>query len=110
MAGDKMHVTEAKNVAKAYLAEMFGDETIDDMRVEEVVFDEERNTWKITLSFSCHWGVLDVLAPRAKKEYELRSYKCIHVDDRDGRPGSMFDRLLPPWAGDEEAGRLAAHT
>ena len=95
-----MHVTNAKILAKKYIALLFRDEPIGDMRVDEVVFAEERDMWQITLSFSCHWGVPDVLAPRTENR-ELRSYKCVHIRDKDGTINSMFDRLLPPWADNE---------
>lgn len=103
-----MYVTEAKIIAKRYLAELF-DISVGDVRVDEVVFAEERDTWQITLSFSCHWGVPDVLLPPAAED-DLRSYKCVHVSDRDGKIGSMFDRLLPPWPDGGKTAELAPHT
>lgn len=101
-----MYVTEAKIIAKKYLAELF-DISVGDVRVDEVVFVEERDTWQITLSFSCHWGVPDVLLPPVVND--LRAYKRVHVSDRDGKVGSMFDRLLPSWT-DDEGIELMTHT
>lgn len=95
-----MRVTEAKIVAREYLVQMFCGEPIGDVRVDEVVFAEERDMWQITISFSCPWGVPDVLASHTTKEHELRSYKCMHIGDRDGKVRYMLDRLLPPWADD----------
>ena len=101
-----MYVTEAKIIAKKYLAELF-DVSIGNIRVDEVDFVDERDTWRITLSFSCHWGVPDVLLPPVAED--LRTYKCIHISDRDGKVGSMFDRLLPPWTDDEKGIELMTH-
>lgn len=99
-----MQVTETKAVAKKYLAELF-EIPVEAIRVDEVVFVEECDTWQITLSFSCHWGVPDVLVSDAGGD-DRRTYKCIHVGDHDGKVGSMFDRLLPPWTDNKDADKL----
>lgn len=102
-----MYVTEAKTMAKKYLAELF-DISIKDIRVDEVVFVEECDTWQITLSFSCRRGVPDVLVSSSTGD-DRRLYKCIHICDCDDSVGSMFDRLLPPWTDDETIAELPAH-
>lgn len=102
-----MYVTKAKTTAKKYLAKLFGI-SIEDIRVDEVVFAEECDGWRITLSFSCDRGVPDVLVSRYAGD-DKRLYKCIHISDRDGSVGSMLDRLLPPWADDETTVGLPAH-
>lgn len=102
-----MYVTKAKTMAKRYLAELF-DISIKDIRVDEVVFVEERDVWQITLSFSCRRGVPDVLVSNSTGD-DKRLYKCVHISDRDGSVGSMFDRLLPPWPGDATTAELPAH-
>ena len=94
-------------MAKKHLAELF-DISIKDVRVDEVVFVEERGAWQITLSFSCRRGVPDVLTSDSIGD-DKRLYKCIHINDRDGSVGSMFDRLLPQWTDDETTAELPAH-
>ena len=46
-----MDVRAAARTAKAYIAEVFADEDIDEVGLEEVDFDDRSNLWKITISF-----------------------------------------------------------
>lgn len=95
-------------MAKKHLAELF-DISIKDTRVDEVVFVDEYDTWKITLSFSCWRGVPDILDPSVTRD-DGRLYKCVHISDHDGKIGSMIDRLLPPWSDDEMTTKLSNYT
>ena len=47
-----MDVKEAVRTAKNYVAELFTDETIGDVGLEEVVFNDTSNNWEITIGFS----------------------------------------------------------
>ena len=51
-----MDVKEAVRTAKEYLAELFAEETITDVGLEEVVFDDASNEWNITIGFSRPWS------------------------------------------------------
>ena len=50
-----MDVKEAVQTAKKYVAELFTDETIADVGLEEVVFNDMSNNWEITIGFSRPW-------------------------------------------------------
>ena len=50
-----MDVKEAVQTAKHYVAELFTDETIGDVGLEEVVFNDTSNNWEITIGFSQPW-------------------------------------------------------
>ncbi len=88
-----MDVRSAVQDARAYLYELFQDEEISDVGLEEVVFDDKANEWNITLGFSRPWEQESAIA------YELdpksfRAYKVIRIGD-DGTIKSLTDRVLP---------------
>ena len=91
-----MDVKEAARTAKSYLNDLFSDEQVTNVGLEEVEFDELENVWKITVGFSRPWdrrvsiaSTLSGEAPRAG-----RSYKVVRIKDDDGTIESLRDRLL----------------
>ena len=50
-----MDVKEAVQTAKNYIAELFTDETIADVGLEEVEFNDASNNWEVTIGFSRPW-------------------------------------------------------
>ena len=54
-----MNVREAIATAKQYTREVFADEKIADLGLEEVVRDDEHGVWRITIGFSRPRGVAD---------------------------------------------------
>ena len=50
-----MDVKEAVQTAKKYVAELFTDETIADVGLEEVEFNNTSNSWEVTIGFSRPW-------------------------------------------------------
>ena len=50
-----MNAKEAVRTAKEYVAEIFSDEPANHIGVEEVVFDEQLNAWKVTVGFFRPW-------------------------------------------------------
>ena len=46
-----MDVKEAVATAKKYVTEVFEGEDLADMGLEEVVFDDEADIWKVTIGF-----------------------------------------------------------
>ncbi len=86
-----MEAREAVRTAKAYLGELYADETIENVGLEEVKRDGD--FWLITLGFSRPWErtIDSVLNPPKV----LRSYKVLEIADPDGEVISMTDRLQP---------------
>ena len=88
-----MDVKEAVGAAKSYVAELFADETLTQVGLEEVVFDEISGDWKITIGFAPLWNqpgpLPTVLGARA-----ARSYKVVRIKDSDGGFVSLTDRIL----------------
>lgn len=80
---------EAVQVAKKQVVELFEDEGITNVGLEEI--DSEGNWWKITIGFSRKWdmNVGSVLVGSG------RAYKVIKINKGDGQILSVKDRNLP---------------
>lgn len=88
-----MQVKEAISLAKQYLKDVFADEKIDSVNLEEVEFDEKSGIWSVTVGFSRPWdepghlGVkLGAMAPWR------RDYKVVKIVDNDRRVISVKNR------------------
>ena len=94
-----MEVKEAVKTAKQYIVDVFDGESIVDVALEEVIFDDVSDCWKITVGFSKHMSprfkpfrnpVLNVLD---EPIYD-RFYKVVRIDDKSGKIESVLDRIL----------------
>ena len=85
-----MDVKEVVRVAKNYVTELFGDEDITHVGLEEVDFDQS-DTWVVTIGFSRPWdrNIGSVLGGRIS-----RSYKVVRIRDEDGKVLSVNERAL----------------
>ena len=83
-----MDVKEAVRTAKQYIKDLFinEDEGITNVGLEEVVFDDRKHAWKVTIGFSRAWNQ-GFTGGR-------RSFKVVQIDDRTGRVVSMTHRTL----------------
>lgn len=88
-----MDAKEAVGAAKGYVAELFADETLSQVGLEEVVFDELSGDWKITIGFAPLWNQPRPL-PTVLGTRSARSYKVVRLKDNDGQFVSLTDRLL----------------
>lgn len=92
-----MDVKEAIQKTKTYIGDLFADEHISNLGLEEVDYDKKRDAWAITLAFSRPWNT-----PRTKAQEVLeqlgsasslkRSYKVVTIS-KDGDIVSMKDRI-----------------
>ena len=84
-----MEVTKAVLAAKDYVHEIFDDEGIMNVGLEEV--QSKGRTWIITIGFSRPWdrNVGPILGGNTG-----RTYKDIEIRDEDGRILSVKDRNL----------------
>ncbi len=89
-----MDVKEAVWKAKDYIGELFAGEEITYVGLEEVVFDEESDNWKITIGFSRPWNNRNAFATRLGDLRTMRSYKVICISNASGDVESLTDRLL----------------
>jgi hypothetical protein len=90
-----MDVKEAANVAKVYLADLYMDEGVTNLGLEEVVFDDVSGNWEITIGFSRPWDRQTTL-PALVGARSDRTYKVVRIDGQNGDVISLKDRLLAP--------------
>ncbi len=96
-----MNVKEAVQTAKEYVAELYADEPARHIGVEEVVFDDLENAWKVTVGFFRPWdeklglsGILGAAADGESALWKRRSFKVVLVDDATGKVKSLTHRSL----------------
>ncbi len=96
---DDMEVKEAVRVARKYVFDLFSDERVTDIALEEVDFDHDSNAWRITIGFmhpSYGRNAADarIISPWLRPLD--RSYKVVHISDETGQVESMSDRFFAP--------------
>ncbi len=90
-----MDVKKAVRTAKDYLGDLFEDEQITNVGLEEVVFDDVSNSWKVTIGFSRPWDQKNGLGAALSQGRRLeRSYKVLRINDDNGRVESLTDHDL----------------
>lgn len=89
-----MDVREAVTKAKAYLAELYLEETISNVGLEEVERDDQTKAWNITIGFSRPWDEPrnPFAAITKQPSFLKRSYKLVRVDDATGTILSVKNR------------------
>ena len=90
-----MDVKQAVQIAKQYVSELFEGEPITNVGLEEVVYEDESDTWKITIGFSRPWHRKNPMtaSERLASPFE-RSYKVVEINDESGNIESLMDRIL----------------
>src|SRR4051812_39456179 len=89
--GSAMTPKNAIDTAKQWAADIFAEEKIRNLRLEEVRFDEIKDHWLITIGFArpepplpenplSPSPIQSLLAPRWRN-----SFKVVRISDRDGR-------------------------
>jgi hypothetical protein len=81
-----MEVKKIVKIAKDHILDLFSDENISNLGLEEVEFDEPKNEWKVIIGFSRPWdepkntfvAISQALLPR-------RTYKIVKLSNDDGR-------------------------
>lgn len=87
-----MNVKEAVKLAKAYIADLYEDEEILHVGLEEVEFDDDGD-WRVTIGFSRAWDFekTDLQSDLLKAVGVPigRSYKVVRIKDLDGQVRSV---------------------
>ena len=92
-----MERVDAVQAAKSYAKEIFGNESISGVRLEEMNFDAVNDEWLITVSFAYSYVAAPLLQNLGtKRVYGERQYKVVRVRDRDGAFAGLTDRMLAP--------------
>ena len=86
-----MDVKEAVQAAKKHVAEIFADESIANVGLEEVEFNEIEQVWAITIGFSRFWGHPGDIV-RALDGDAARTFKTVRIHDESGRVRSVKHR------------------
>ncbi len=90
-----MNVTAIVKQAKDHINDLFKEEGISNLGLEEVEYDSEIGEWVVTVGFSRPWdypeGKLALLTGSAKAN---RSYKVVTVKDINGEVISVKNRMV----------------
>jgi hypothetical protein len=87
----QMDVKEAVATAKKYVGELFAQEGITNLGLEEVEFNEQAGEWRVTVGFSRPWDGVGIFASVAQPN-PRRSYKVVRISDGTGTVTSVRDR------------------
>ena len=100
-----MEVKEAVRTAINYVKEVFADETLSNLGLEEVEYVPESNEWLVTVGFSRPWDYprkdsawqawQTALTVPSYKPPPERDYKVVHIDDTKGQVSAIKNRLIP---------------
>ena len=86
-----MEVKEAVATAKNYIADLFAQEQVSDLGLEEVEYDEPAAEWLVTLGFSRPWDRIAGFGIMPGPQLR-RAYKVVRVSDKTGHVASVKNR------------------
>lgn len=98
-----IEVTEAVKLARQFAADLFAGEDIKNLGLEEVVFEESDNEWRITLGYDSHrvkttktapspYSAVSAIIPSNIEKETLREYKTFRIGADDGSFKGMLIR------------------
>ena len=91
-----MDVKEAVQKASDYIHEVYTEEDVQHVALEEVVFDDKEAVWKVTIGFFRPWNQRTGIGAALTEAYwKSRSFKVVQIDDSTGHVQSMTHRDLP---------------
>ena len=100
-----MNAKEAARAAAAYVADLFAEEGIQRIGLEEVTFDDAKGVWNVTIGFFRELDRLNnplaVIGSALGNDvpgWRKRTFKIVSINDRTGDVLSLTHRSLP--AGD----------
>lgn len=77
-----MDVKDAVKLAKAFVADLFADENLTNLGLEEVERDEASKTWNITIGFSRPWNTTrNALTTLTGEAVAKRVFRVVRIDD-----------------------------
>lgn len=90
-----MDAKEAIKAAKAYVQDIFKDEGVINIGLEEISFDEHTKAWDVTIGFSRRWdnqnSTFTSSAGLAPPNYR-RTYKIVEVSNENGEVLAVRNR------------------
>lgn len=88
-----IEVTQAIKLARRFFNEIYQDEAIQNLMLEEVVIDDDSNEWRITFGYdSLITKEANTILSKEIINKMSRVYKKIHIDADEGDFKGMFMR------------------
>ena len=87
-----MDVKQAVQTAKEHIADIFADESIMNVGLEEVEFNESDRVWVITIGFSRPWGRPGDVMRALGGGDATRTFKTVRIEDESGDLESIKHR------------------
>ena len=88
-----IEVTQAIKLARQLFNELYQDEDIQNLMLEEVVLDDDSNDWRITFGYDTPISKeTNHIFSKQIIDKILRVYKRIHIDAESGHFKGMFIR------------------
>jgi hypothetical protein len=88
-----MNVKEAVALARQYLGEVFAEEKIADLSLEEVEYDDAQHLWSITLGFlRPRKNVTQGAVAAVLGTLHQREYKIVRINDNNNRLVAIKNR------------------
>lgn len=82
-----MDVRQAVKIAKQHIVDLYADEQLTNLGLEEVEFDDQANVWNVTVGFSRPWQTATAFAEAP------RSYMQVVIPDAGGSVKAVRNRL-----------------
>ena len=94
-----MKVKEAVKVALEFVSDAFSDEKLSNLGLEEVVYDDLQEIWKITVGFSRPWDyprhtIASMTNPELLARAAIRTYKIVEIRDSDGEVTAIKVKIV----------------
>ena len=91
-----MDMKDAAMLAKEYVADLFDEEGISNVGLEEIVFRDDGGDeyWDVTVGFSRPWDHRGLATVTLGQTGLRRSYKVLRIDNSSGNVESVKDRIL----------------
>ncbi len=89
-----MDVKRAAGLAKKHVGDLFAEEGISNVGLEEIELDANRRFWVVTVGFSRPWDHGGMASVTLGQRVLRRSYKVLKVDNGTGKVASVKDRIL----------------
>ena len=81
-----MEVKDAVTKALDYFAEVFAEEDLSNIGLEEVMYDSARKRWNVTVGFSRPWDYPSQPILQIQPKHPVnRNYRVVEINDRDER-------------------------
>ncbi|MGA2409991.1 MAG: hypothetical protein ABSG46_06315 [Candidatus Binataceae bacterium] len=85
-----LNVKEAVKIAKDWVVAVLAEEGVSNVGLEEVNFDDAKQSWLITIGFSRPWNsIRNAFTAISGEPAPSRTYRIISVSDADGKVTSM---------------------